>query len=42
MNLRSSLILREVCRVIIPAVMLFGLYVQFHGSMGPVEAFRQA
>ncbi len=40
MNLRSSLILREVCRVIIPAVMLFGLYVQFHGEYGPGGGFQ--
>lgn len=40
MNLRSSLILREVCRLVIPAVMLFGLYVQFHGEYGPGGGFQ--
>lgn len=40
MNLRSSLILREVCRLIIPAVMLFALYVQFHGEYGPGGGFQ--
>lgn len=40
MNLRSSLILREVCRLVIPAVMLFALYVQFHGEYGPGGGFQ--
>lgn len=40
MNNRTGLILREVCRIIIPAVMLFALYVQFHGDYGPGGGFQ--
>ena len=40
MDRRTSLILREVCRLIIPAVMLFALYVQFHGEYGPGGGFQ--
>lgn len=40
MSIKSSLILREVCKVIIPAVVLFALYVQFHGDYGPGGGFQ--
>ena len=35
-----NVILREVCNIIIPAVMLFALYVQFHGDYGPGGGFQ--
>ena len=35
-----SLILREVSDVIIPAVLLYALYVQFHGDYGPGGGFQ--
>lgn len=40
MDRKRSLILREVCNLIVPAVMLFGLYVQFHGDYGPGGGFQ--
>lgn len=40
MSIKSSLILREVCKVVIPAVVLFALYVQFHGDYGPGGGFQ--
>ena len=40
MDRRTSLIVREVWRLIIPAVMLFALYVQFHGEYGPGGGFQ--
>ena len=40
MDKKSSLILREVCNLIIPAVLLFALYVQFHGEYGPGGGFQ--
>ena len=40
MNRKTSLILREVCNLTIPAVMLFALYVQFHGDYGPGGGFQ--
>jgi len=33
-------VLSEVCNFIIPAVMLFALYVQFHGDYGPGGGFQ--
>ncbi len=38
--MKRSLILREVCKLIIPAVLLFALYVQFHGDYGPGGGFQ--
>lgn len=40
MNKESNVILREVCNLIIPAVLLFALYVQFHGDYGPGGGFQ--
>jgi len=40
MDTGAGLILREVCRLIIPAVLLFALYVQFHGEYGPGGGFQ--
>ena len=40
MEKKISLILREVCNVIVPAVMLYALYVQFHGDYGPGGGFQ--
>lgn len=33
-------ILRVVCKVAIPPILLFGLYVQFHGAAGPGGGFQ--
>ena len=40
MNKKRSLILREVSNVVIPAVLLYALYVQFHGEYGPGGGFQ--
>ena len=40
MSKKISLILHEVCSLIIPAVLLYGLYVQFHGDYGPGGGFQ--
>ena len=40
MNKKKSLILREACNLIIPAVMLYALYVQFHGEYSPGGGFQ--
>jgi len=40
MNKKSSLILREACNLIVPATMLYALYVQFHGDYGPGGGFQ--
>ena len=40
MSKKINLILREVCKLIIPAVLLFALYVQFHGDYGPGGGFQ--
>ena len=40
MNSKRSLILREACNLLIPAVLLFALYVQFHGDYGPGGGFQ--
>ncbi len=40
MDKKTSLILREVCNFTIPAVMLYALYVQFHGDYGPGGGFQ--
>ncbi len=34
------MILREVCNLIVPAVLLYALYVQFHGDYGPGGGFQ--
>lgn len=40
MNNKRSLILREACNVIVPAVLVYALYVQFHGDYGPGGGFQ--
>ncbi len=35
-----NLILRVVSKVLIPLIILFGLYVQFHGEFGPGGGFQ--
>jgi len=40
MNNKKSLILREACNVIVPAVLVYALYVQFHGDYGPGGGFQ--
>ena len=40
MDTGAVVILREVCKLIIPAVLLFALYVQFHGEYGPGGGFQ--
>jgi len=39
-SLRQHLILRVVGRVLIPFIILFGMYVQFHGEYGPGGGFQ--
>lgn len=38
--MRYDLILRVVAKLLIPFVLLFGLYVQFHGDFGPGGGFQ--
>jgi multicomponent Na+:H+ antiporter subunit B len=40
MRMRDKAILRVVSRAFIPFIMLFGLYVQFHGDFGPGGGFQ--
>ncbi len=40
MSKKQNLILREVSNILIPAIMLFALYVQFHGDYGPGGGFQ--
>ncbi len=40
MSKKISLILRQACNLIIPAVLLYALYVQFHGDYGPGGGFQ--
>ncbi len=40
MNKKNSLILREACNLIVPAVLLYALYVQFHGDYSPGGGFQ--
>jgi len=37
---RDDLVLRVVGRLLIPAILLFALYVQFHGDFGPGGGFQ--
>jgi multicomponent Na+:H+ antiporter subunit B len=37
---RSDLILRVVAKLLIPFILLFALYVQFHGDFGPGGGFQ--
>ena len=38
--MRSDLILRVVAKLLIPFMLLFALYVQFHGDFGPGGGFQ--
>ncbi len=38
--MRSDLVLRVVVRLLIPFILLFALYVQFHGDFGPGGGFQ--
>jgi multicomponent Na+:H+ antiporter subunit B len=37
---RTNLVLRVVAKLLIPFILLFGLYVQFHGDFGPGGGFQ--
>ena len=39
MRMREKLVVRVVSRFFIPFILLFGLYVQFHGDFGPGGGF---
>jgi multicomponent Na+:H+ antiporter subunit B len=38
--MRRDLILRVIAKLLIPFILLFGLYVQFHGDFGPGGGFQ--
>ena len=38
--MRHHLVLRVVAKMLIPFILLFGLYVQFHGDFGPGGGFQ--
>ena len=38
--MRNDLILRVVAKLLIPFIILFALYVQFHGELGPGGGFQ--
>lgn len=38
--MRSDLVLRVVAKLLIPFIVLFALYVQFHGDFGPGGGFQ--
>jgi multicomponent Na+:H+ antiporter subunit B len=38
--MRSDLILRVVAKLLIPFILLFAVYVQFHGELGPGGGFQ--
>lgn len=38
--MHDSLILRVVAKFLMPVIVLFGLYVQFHGELGPGGGFQ--
>jgi multicomponent Na+:H+ antiporter subunit B len=40
MRMREMIVLRVVSRAFIPFILLFGLYVQFHGDFGPGGGFQ--
>jgi multicomponent Na+:H+ antiporter subunit B len=40
MRMHEKIILRVVARASIPFILLFGLYVQFHGDFGPGGGFQ--
>ncbi len=38
--MRHDLILRVIAKILIPFILLFALYVQFHGDYGPGGGFQ--
>lgn len=38
--MRSDLVLRVIAKLLIPFILLFALYVQFHGDFGPGGGFQ--
>ena len=38
--MRNDIVLRVVAKLLIPFILLFGLYVQFHGDFGPGGGFQ--
>lgn len=40
MRMREKLVLRVTSKLLIPFILLFGLYVQFHGDFGPGGGFQ--
>ncbi len=38
--MRSDLILRVIAKLLLPFILLFALYVQFHGELGPGGGFQ--
>ncbi len=38
--MNNDLVLRAIARLLIPSVLLFALYVQFHGDFGPGGGFQ--
>jgi multicomponent Na+:H+ antiporter subunit B len=40
MRMREMVVVREVSRLLIPFILLFALYVQFHGDFGPGGGFQ--
>ena len=40
LRMREKLIVRVVARALIPFILLFGFYVQFHGDFGPGGGFQ--
>lgn len=40
MRMRHKLVLRVVSKILIPFILLFALYVQFHGDFGPGGGFQ--
>ena len=38
--MRDNPVLRVVTKIIVPAIFLFALYVQFHGDYGPGGGFQ--
>ena len=40
--MHRKVVLRVVSKFLIPPILLFALYVQFHGDSAPAAAFRRA
>ena len=38
--MRVDVVLRVVAKLLLPFILLFGLYVQFHGEVGPGGGFQ--